>query len=87
MRDHVLLVAEVVAVGEGRLKDPALTYSSRKGWRIADTPAQRNPFPRAASCGPFGTKTTTCCCAPITNRRQLACCAAVTRLRPDRYYD
>ena len=40
VRDHVMLVAEVVAVGEGRLKEPALTYSSRKGWRISDTPAR-----------------------------------------------
>lgn len=38
--DHVLLVARVTRVGEGRLSDPALTYSSRKGWRIADTPAR-----------------------------------------------
>lgn len=28
-------------VGEGRLKEPGLTYSSRKGWRIADTPARK----------------------------------------------
>jgi len=41
MRDHVLLIVEVAEVGEGRLKEPALTYSSRKGWRIADTPARR----------------------------------------------
>lgn len=40
VRDHVVFVAEVVDVGEGRLREPALTYSSRKGWRIADTPAR-----------------------------------------------
>jgi flavin reductase (DIM6/NTAB) family NADH-FMN oxidoreductase RutF len=40
VRDHTLFVAEVEQVGEGRLKEPALTYSSRKGWRIADTPAR-----------------------------------------------
>jgi flavin reductase (DIM6/NTAB) family NADH-FMN oxidoreductase RutF len=38
--DHVLVVAEVTRVGEGRLKAAALTYSSRKGWRMADTPAR-----------------------------------------------
>ena len=41
VRDHVMLVAEVTRVGEGRLDEPALTYSSRKGWRIADTPARK----------------------------------------------
>jgi flavin reductase (DIM6/NTAB) family NADH-FMN oxidoreductase RutF len=40
IRDHLLLIADVTEVGEGRLKDPALTYSSRKGWRIADAPAR-----------------------------------------------
>jgi flavin reductase (DIM6/NTAB) family NADH-FMN oxidoreductase RutF len=40
VRDHTLFIAEVEKVGEGRLKEPALTYSSRKGWRIADTPAR-----------------------------------------------
>jgi flavin reductase (DIM6/NTAB) family NADH-FMN oxidoreductase RutF len=40
VRDHVLFVSEVEKVGEGRLKAPALTYSSRKGWRIAETPAR-----------------------------------------------
>lgn len=39
--DHVLLVARVIEVGEGRIGEPALTYSSRKGWRIADTAARR----------------------------------------------
>jgi flavin reductase (DIM6/NTAB) family NADH-FMN oxidoreductase RutF len=41
IRDHTLFIAEVTRVGEGRLEQPALTYSSRKGWRIADTPARR----------------------------------------------
>lgn len=41
VKDHLLLFAEVTRVGEGRLKEPALTYSSRKGWRIADTPARK----------------------------------------------
>jgi flavin reductase (DIM6/NTAB) family NADH-FMN oxidoreductase RutF len=40
VRDHVLFLAEVAQVGEGRLREPALTYSARKGWRIADTPAR-----------------------------------------------
>ncbi len=39
--DHELMFATVTRVGEGRLKEPALTYSSRKGWRIADTPARQ----------------------------------------------
>jgi flavin reductase (DIM6/NTAB) family NADH-FMN oxidoreductase RutF len=39
--DHVLLLARVTDVGEGRIDEPALTYSSRKGWRIADTPARK----------------------------------------------
>ena len=38
--DHELVVATVTKVGEGRLAEPALTYSSRKGWRRADTPAR-----------------------------------------------
>lgn len=38
--DHVLFFARVVAVGEGRLKEPPLIYSSRHGWRIADTKAR-----------------------------------------------
>ncbi len=41
VRDHTLFLAEVKEVGEGRLDQPALTYSSRKGWRIADSPARR----------------------------------------------
>lgn len=40
VRDHIMLIVDVREVGEGRLKEPALTYSSRKGWRIADTPAR-----------------------------------------------
>lgn len=39
--DHVLLFARVTAVGEGRLKEPALVYSSRQGWKVADTPARK----------------------------------------------
>jgi 3-hydroxy-9,10-secoandrosta-1,3,5(10)-triene-9,17-dione monooxygenase reductase component len=39
--DHELLVARVTRAGEGRLGEPALTYSSRKGWRVADTPARQ----------------------------------------------
>ena len=31
--DHELFFARVTAVGEGRLKEPALLYSSRGGWR------------------------------------------------------
>lgn len=41
LADHVVLMARVVRVGEGRLEEPALTYSSRKGWRIAATPARQ----------------------------------------------
>jgi flavin reductase (DIM6/NTAB) family NADH-FMN oxidoreductase RutF len=41
MLDHRLLVGRVTAVGEGRLKEPGLTYSSRKGWKIADAPARQ----------------------------------------------
>jgi flavin reductase (DIM6/NTAB) family NADH-FMN oxidoreductase RutF len=40
LRDHALFMAQVERVGEGRLGEPALTYSSRKGWRVADTPAR-----------------------------------------------
>lgn len=40
VRDHTLFFAEVKKVGEGRLSEPPLVYSSRKGWRIADTPAR-----------------------------------------------
>ena len=32
--DHDLFLARVVAVGEGRLKEPPLLYSSRLGWRV-----------------------------------------------------
>jgi flavin reductase (DIM6/NTAB) family NADH-FMN oxidoreductase RutF len=39
--DHILFFGEVDRVGEGRLREPGLTYSSRKGWRIADTPARQ----------------------------------------------
>lgn len=38
--DHDLLFARVVQVGEGRLDEPSLLYSSRKGWRIAGGPAR-----------------------------------------------
>lgn len=41
VRDHLLFVGHVEAVGEGRLDEPALTYSSRKGWKIADSSARR----------------------------------------------
>ncbi len=40
IRDHTLFLGEVTMVGEGRLREPGLTYSSRKGWRIADTRAR-----------------------------------------------
>ena len=38
--DHTLLFARVSQVHEVRLDQPGLTYSSRKGWKIADTPAR-----------------------------------------------
>ena len=38
--DHALFFARVTAVGEGRLGEPPLVYSSRHGWRIADTKAR-----------------------------------------------
>ncbi len=38
--DHELFFARVVAVGEGRLKDPPLLYSSRLGWRVCGEPAR-----------------------------------------------
>ena len=38
--DHDLVFARVVAVGEGRLGEPPLVYSSRHGWRIAATSAR-----------------------------------------------
>lgn len=40
MGDHTLLFARIDEVHEVRLEQPGLTYSSRKGWRIADTPAR-----------------------------------------------
>jgi flavin reductase (DIM6/NTAB) family NADH-FMN oxidoreductase RutF len=40
--DHDLFLARVVAVGEGRLKEPPLLYSSRLGWR-ATGDAAREP--------------------------------------------
>jgi flavin reductase (DIM6/NTAB) family NADH-FMN oxidoreductase RutF len=41
MEDHELQFARVVATGTGRLREPALVYSSRQGWRIADTKARK----------------------------------------------
>ena len=38
--DHVLFFARVVGFGEGRLGEPPLVYSSRHGWRIAETKAR-----------------------------------------------
>jgi len=38
--DHDLFLARVVAVGEGRLKEPPLLYSSRLGWRITGDKAR-----------------------------------------------
>jgi flavin reductase (DIM6/NTAB) family NADH-FMN oxidoreductase RutF len=38
--DHTLVFANVVAVKEGRLKDPPLLYSSRLGWRMAGDTAR-----------------------------------------------
>ena len=38
--DHHLVFARVVAVGEGRIGEPALVYSSRQGWRIASSRAR-----------------------------------------------
>jgi 3-hydroxy-9,10-secoandrosta-1,3,5(10)-triene-9,17-dione monooxygenase reductase component len=40
MADHELLFARVVAVQEGRLKEPPLLYSSRLGWRITGQKAR-----------------------------------------------
>lgn len=40
IEDHLLVLARVDAVEEGRLDQPPLVYSSRQGWRIADTPAR-----------------------------------------------
>lgn len=38
--DHHLVFARVVEVGEGRIGEPALVYSSRQGWRVASTRAR-----------------------------------------------
>ena len=38
--DHDLFFAEVVAVQEGRLKEPPLLYSSRLGWRASGEKAR-----------------------------------------------
>lgn len=38
--DHDLFFARVVAVGEGRLKEPPLLYSSRLGWRATGDSAR-----------------------------------------------
>ncbi len=40
MEDHELLFARVVAVVEGRLKEPPLLYSSRLGWRMTGEKAR-----------------------------------------------
>ena len=38
--DHDLFFARVVAVGEGRLREPPLLYSSRLGWRVTGAGAR-----------------------------------------------
>ena len=38
--DHDLFLARVTRVGEGRLGEPPLLYSSRLGWRVAGGPAR-----------------------------------------------
>lgn len=38
--DHELFFARVTDVGEGRLKEPPLLYSSRLGWRATGEPAR-----------------------------------------------
>lgn len=38
--DHRLVFARVVDVGEGRLTEPPLVYSSRQGWRVASERAR-----------------------------------------------
>ncbi len=38
--DHDIFVADVVAVGEGRVGDDPLVYSSRHGWRVASEKAR-----------------------------------------------
>ena len=40
MRDHELLFADVVEVGNGRLGEAPLVYSSRHGWRVANDKAR-----------------------------------------------
>ena len=40
MGDHELFFARVVAVREGRLKEPPLLYSSRLGWRVTGDKAR-----------------------------------------------
>jgi len=40
--DHRLVFARVVAVGRGRLTEPALVYSSRQGWRVASVRARQS---------------------------------------------
>jgi flavin reductase (DIM6/NTAB) family NADH-FMN oxidoreductase RutF len=39
--DHDLVLARVVRVGEGRLRQPPLLYSSRLGWRVAGDKARQ----------------------------------------------
>jgi hypothetical protein len=39
--DHDLVLARVVDVGEGRLREPPLLYSSRLGWRSAGGKARQ----------------------------------------------
>jgi flavin reductase (DIM6/NTAB) family NADH-FMN oxidoreductase RutF len=38
--DHELFLARVVEVGEGRLREPPLLYSSRLGWRVTGDKAR-----------------------------------------------
>jgi len=38
--DHDLVLGRVVAVGEGRLREPPLLYSSRLGWRVTGDKAR-----------------------------------------------
>jgi flavin reductase (DIM6/NTAB) family NADH-FMN oxidoreductase RutF len=40
MADHELFFTRVTAVGEGRLKEPPLLYSSRLGWRVTGDKAR-----------------------------------------------
>ena len=39
-RDHDCYVVDVADVGEGRLKEDPLVYSSRHGWRVAGESAR-----------------------------------------------